>query len=146
VVQSPGQALDSASIIAAINAQTEVLLQQFADSPTCAGATTIPKVYTGHKGDALNLAVYRGNALMSDAELVGATGLIINFTNTTTGQNFTIASGISASGGLVTYTTTAGDLVFEVAGKWEYQAEGVAATGESFRSQVGRTEVLAELQ
>lgn len=137
---------DTAAIIAAINAHTAAILAAFESANCVIPATTKPTVYTGHKGDPQNLPVFRDGVLMTDAELVGATALVINFFNRDTLTNVPISSGISAGNGFVGYTTTSGDLVYETAGRWEAQAEGISATGEPFRSQVVYTLVRDELQ
>lgn len=109
-------------------------------------ATFVPNVYTGHKGDTLLLPVYRNENLITPAELAGATSLAIVFKNPNDpGSDVTITAGVSVSGSFISYVTDDGDGVFETAGTWEYQATGELATGEDFRSQVGRTKVINTL-
>lgn len=137
---------ETQAILDAINAQTAVLLAVYEPGAGCASpALVTPSVYTGHKGDAVPLPVYRGEALMGDSELVGSTGLVVNFYNADTQTNVQVTSGITVSSGFASYTTTAGDLVYETAGKWQAQAEGVATTGEPWRSQVMTTSVEDEV-
>lgn len=147
VIADAGVSLDTTAIINAINAQTVALLAVYEPGTDCASPVLVtPSVYTGHKGDAVALPVYRGATLMADAELVGSTGLVVNFYNRDTDTNYQVNTAISVGSGFATYTTTTGDGVYETPGKWEAQAEGVSATGEPWRSQVVYTTVKDEVQ
>lgn len=133
-------------ILDAINTQTAALLAVYEPGSDCASPLLVaPSVYTGHKGDAVALPVYRGEQLMGDSELAGSTSMVVNFLNADTAFAVQISSAITAGSGFASYTTTAGDLVYETAGKWQAQAEGVATTGEPWRSQVITTFVEDEV-
>lgn len=95
----------------------------------------IPSIYVGHKGDEYRFPVYRGDALISEAELAGATGLQIDWENEDTETTFLVTVGVAIDGSDITYTTTAGDLIFETLGKWVGQASGTTVGGEPFKSQ-----------
>jgi hypothetical protein len=133
------ETLYSPASVSQLNASVEILIDAL--SPTqssLAKGTQIPNVYTGHKGDTLILPVFRNQSRMTDAELAGATDLTIRFKNLDSTEEFAITSGVVVGAdGTVQYTTVDGDGVFEVAGRWQYQATGqTAGAGQpDFRSQ-----------
>lgn len=122
-------------IIEAINAQTALLLECCSPSNECSSTPVLGVIYTGHKGDQLITPVYRNGTLMPDSELANGTQFSMTIRNITTDTTYNISTGVSFAGtGHLVYTTKAGDGIFEVAGKWEYQSDGLTEQGAPFES------------
>lgn len=122
-------------IIEAINAQTALLLECCSPSNECASTPILPVIYTGHKGDNLIVPVYRNSQLIPDSELANGTQFSMTIRNITTDTTFNINSNVVFAGtGHLSYTTRAADGIFETAGKWEYQADGLTEQGQPFES------------
>lgn len=121
-------------IIEAINAQTSLILAATQESNECPSTPILPVIYTGHKGDQLIVPVYRNGALMPDSELANGTQFSMTIRNITTDTAYNVtAVSFHATGHLV-YTTKSADNIFETAGKWEYQADGLTEQGQPFES------------
>jgi hypothetical protein len=121
-------------IIEAINAQTVLLTAAFADEATCT-TQILPVLYTGHKGTNLIVPVYRNGTLIPDSELANGSQFAMSVNNISDGTTIDITSFVEWIGtGYLSYTTRAGDGVFESAGKWEYQATGLTEQGAPFVS------------
>lgn len=122
-------------IIEAINAQTTLLLECCSPSNECSSTPILPVIYTGHKGDNLVVPVYRNNQLMPDSELANGTQFSMTIRNITTDTTYNINADVVFAGtGHLSYTTRAADGIFETAGKWEYQADGLTEQGAPFES------------
>jgi hypothetical protein len=121
-------------IIEAINAQTTLLLASCGDEEICS-TLILPVLYTGHKGTNLVVPVYRNGTLMPDSELANGTQFAMSINNISDGTTIDVTSFVEWIGtGHLSYATRAGDGVFESAGKWEYQAEGLTEQGAPFTS------------
>lgn len=103
----------------------------------------IPKLYVGHKGEQIDVRVFRNGQPMLDSELADAVDLEFRFRNLTTGESVVITSGIWISpGAKIVYTPESGDGVAETPGWWEGQARGrTAPAGIPFRSEKTRFKV-----
>lgn len=121
-------------IIEAINAQTALLLECCGNDNECSSTPILSVISTGHKGDQLIVPVYRNNSLMPDSELENGTQFSMNIRNITTGDTYNVTEVAFAGTGHLMYTTRAADSIFEVAGKWEYQADGLTEQGQPFES------------
>jgi hypothetical protein len=106
-------------IIEAINAQTVLLLESCAPTDSCP-TPILPIIYTGHKGDNLIVPVYRNNTLIPDSELANGYQFAMSANNISDGTTLDITSFVEWVGtGHLSYTSRAGDGVFESAGMWE---------------------------
>jgi len=123
-------------IIEALNSQTAVLMQACGKSrnPNCVPPYLKPVVFTGHKGDNLIVPVFRNNVLMPDSELANGSQFSMNVRNITTDTAYNVTDVTFAGTGHLQYRTRAGDGIFEAAGKWEFQADGLSQQGLPFES------------
>jgi hypothetical protein len=121
-------------IIEAINAQTSILLASCGDEDCSDCGQQLPTLYTGHKGDNLITPVFRNGTLMPDSELANGTQFAMTIRNITTDASFGVTDVVWAGTGHVSYRTRAGDGIFETAGKWEYQSDGLTEQGAPFES------------
>lgn len=121
-------------IIEAINAQTTILLECCKDSNDCPASHILPVVSTGHKGDQLIVPVYRNGNLMPDSELANGSQFSMTIRNITTDTSYNVTDVSFVGTGHLAYTTRAADGIFETAGKWEYQADGLTEQGAPFES------------
>lgn len=122
-------------IIDAINAQTALILSACRkDKDGCSSVELLGTIYTGHKGDQLIVPVYRNGSLIPDSELANGTQFSMTIRNITTDTTFNVTEVEFVGTGHVAYTTRAADGIFETAGKWEYQADGLTQQGQPFES------------
>jgi len=121
-------------IIEAINAQTSILLASCGDEDCSDCGQQLPTLYTGHKGDNLITPVFRNGTLMPDSELANGTQFAMTIRNITTDVAYDVTDVVWAGTGHLSYRTRAGDGIFETAGKWEYQSDGLTEQGAPFES------------
>ena len=120
-------------IIDAINQAVSIITASCGDECSECG-TILPTLYTGHKGDNLIVPVFRNGALMLDSELANGSQFSMTIRNITTDTSYNVTAVVFAGTGHLSYATRAGDGIFEVAGKWEYQADGLTEQGAPFES------------
>jgi hypothetical protein len=122
-------------IIDAINAQTSILLAACGDECEEGCSVILPTLYTGHKGTNLITPIYRNGTLMPDSELANGSQFSMNIRNITADLAYNLTDVVFAGTGHLSYRTRAGDGIFEAAGKWEYQSDGLTQQGFPFESQ-----------
>ena len=71
---------------------------------------------------------------MPDSELANGTQFSMTIRNITTDVAYNVTDVLFAGTGHLSYRTRAGDGIFEVAGKWEYQSDGLTQQGAPFES------------
>lgn len=120
-------------IIEAINSAVGIITASCGDDCNDCGQL-LPVVYTGHKGDNLVVPVFRDGSPMPDSELANGSQFSMTIRNITTDVSYNVTDVYFASTGHLGYRTRTGDNIFETAGKWEYQADGLTQQGQPFES------------
>ena len=121
-------------IIEAINSQTAILLAACTDTGSDCVTPILAVIYTGHKGDQLIVPVYRNGTLIPDSELANGYQFSMTIRNITTDVSYNVTDVTFAGTGHLVYTTRAADNIFETAGKYEYQGDGLTQQGQPFES------------
>jgi len=121
-------------IIEAINSAVGIITASCGDDDCDDCGQLLSVVYTGHKGDNLVVPVFRNGAPMPDSELANGSQFSMTIRNITTDVTYNVTDVSFQSTGHLAYRTRTGDNIFETAGKWEYQADGLTEQGQPFES------------